>query len=103
MKKIYGLALLVALLPQPGYAYYTNDNFLTTPHAAPAWFTTDKTGGFFGVTTDGTSFTQQPITNALDIRLHKFQIDAAYYYISDRGIIYADSDLVALSVYFTLG
>jgi len=59
-------------------------------------------GGFYGTTEDGTAFTQKPITNDLGIRLHKFQIDSAFFYVSDRGVIYAENNLMALSMYLAL-
>jgi hypothetical protein len=53
------------------------------------------------VTATGKIFSQYLITNSLDIRLQRFSIDEASYYISDRGIILADSDTVALSIYLS--
>jgi len=33
------------------------------------------------------------------VRLHRFSIDEAYFYISSVGLITAPNDLVALSIY----
>lgn len=103
MKNILGLFVLIAILmPHSVGAFYTNQNIWTTEHEAPAWFEVDGKGGFYGETVAGTVFTQKPVTNSFNIKLHKFSIDAAYFYISDRGVIEAPNDLIALSIYFTL-
>jgi hypothetical protein len=82
-------------------AVYTNDNIFTSEHDAPVSFTQGTFGNFTGVTATGKVFSQYLITNSLDIRLQRFSIDEAFYYISDRGIILANSDTVALSIYLT--
>jgi hypothetical protein len=103
MKSGLTILLLGALsLPVTAAAFYTNQNFWTTAHEAPAWFESDGAGGFYGETEEGTMFTQKPVTNSFNIKLHKFSIDAAYFYISDKGVIKAPNDLIALSIYFTL-
>lgn len=103
MKNVIGLFVFVAVLtPHLAGAFYTNQNIWTTEHEAPAWFLEDGYGGFYGETVAGTAFTQKPVTNSFNIKLHKFSIDAAYFYISDRGVIEAPNDLIALSIYFTL-
>ncbi|MDA8596774.1 hypothetical protein N9L26_00355 [Candidatus Pacebacteria bacterium] len=81
--------------------YYTNDNFFSTPHEQPVRFYTDGYGGFQGETESGKRFWQRAITNQFNIKLHRFEIDAAYFYVSDRGIINADTDIAALSIYFS--
>ena len=68
----------------------------------PRWFQAGSLGGFYGETEQGTYFSQRPVANAASIRLHKFTIADVYFYVSDKGVIYAESDLEALSVYFTL-
>jgi len=98
---ISGLIIIAIFNVSIARGFYTNENFHSTPHSAPAWFTPDSNGGFHGETLSGSVFTQRPITNSLGIRLHKFQIDDAFFYVSDRGIIYAQSDVVALSMYLT--
>jgi hypothetical protein len=80
----------------------TNETLTTAQHPAPAWFDGNQVDGFFGETVDGRIFTQRPITNEFGIRLHRFQIDEVYFYVSDRGVIYAPNNLVALSIYLTL-
>lgn len=103
MKKAVTFLLLVGVfIPYLSEAYYTLDNFWTTNHEAPAWFLADGNGGFYGETVAGTPFTQKPILNNLSIRLHKFAIDDAFFYISDRGAFQAENDIKALSIYFTL-
>ena len=80
---------------------YTNDNLATTPHEKPAYFEGNQTDGFWGYTETGRTFTQTPIENDLGFRMHKFVIDEAFFYITDRGIINAPDDLTALSMYLT--
>jgi hypothetical protein len=102
MKKIFGGLLAIAMIPQTLGAYFTNENFQTERHNPPSWFVANENGGFYGELTDGTTFAQIPVQNSLGIRMQKFEIDSAYFYISDRGVIYADTDIEALSIYFTL-
>jgi len=68
----------------------------------PVYFAQDGKGGFFGQTETGKQFTQRVITNDLNVRLHKFTIADYSFYISERGIINAQSDTAALSIYFSL-
>ena len=84
-------------------AVYTNDNIWTSTHDQPVSFEQDQWGNFFGFTKTGKSFSQVNIKNSLNIRLQKFAIDEAFFYVSDRGIITADSDIMALSIYLTMG
>lgn len=93
---------LLILYPQISFSYYDNDTYWTAPHQQPAWFEADTMGGFFGETVDGVSFTQRPVTNEQNLRLHKFVIGSAFFYISNKGIIKAESDLHAVSIYLTL-
>jgi len=82
-------------------AIYTNDNFHTATHDKPVSFAQDAAGNFSGYTESGKLFTQTIIANPLEIRLHRFVIDEAFFYISDRGVIWAPDDTVALSIYLT--
>jgi len=104
MKIILTLLITLCLaVPSLSLAYYTPENFtLNGTHSPPASFSLDGTGGFFGLTADGNLFTQKPIVNSKNVRLHKFSINKAYFYISDRGTFLASSDLVALSIYYSL-
>ncbi len=105
-KLLFSLSLsLVLLLPMTASAQipflYTNDNYWTSPHDKPVSFTQDKLGNFQGMTETGKTFTQTVVNNDLSISLQKFTIDEAYFYISDIGVIKANSDLVALSIYLS--
>jgi hypothetical protein len=80
-------------------AVYTNENFFSSEHDQPVSFTQDSVGNFSGMTISGKLFYQTNVTNAFTIRLQRFSIDEAFFYISDRGIIRAGSDTVALSIY----
>lgn len=82
-------------------AWYTNDNFWESEHDMPVSFTEDALGNFSGTTKTGKIFFQNNIENSLSIRLQRFAIDDAFFYISDRGIIIAPSDLTALSMYLS--
>lgn len=101
MRLVYVSAgILLWFFPYVCGAYYTYDNFFTVTHEPPAWFLMDASGGFYGETTGGHPFTQVPIINDVGVRLHKFSIGTAFFYISDRGVIAAESDVKALSIYF---
>ncbi len=101
---ITGMTLLMPLMAKAAVPKtYTNDNIWQSEHDVPVSFTRDAAGNFEGYTATGKRFTQINIENALSIRLQKFSIDQAFFYISDRGVIEANSDIVALSIYLTLG
>jgi hypothetical protein len=82
-------------------AIYTNENFFTSQHDAPVSFVQDNLGNFSGVTQTGKTFTQRAVVSDLHVRLHRFSIDEAFFYVSSVGIIVAESDAVALSIYLT--
>lgn len=97
-----GVVQLLLLVSVAQAFTYTNGNLMSTPHEQPVYFTGDQTNGFWGYTESGRTFTQTPIENDLGFRIHKFAIDDAFFYITDRGIINAPNDLTALSMYFTI-
>lgn len=100
----FGLALLVFIPVLAGAQIptsYTNDNLFKVQHDKPVSLFFDGQGGFYGYTENGFYFSQVPITNSFGIRLHRFSIDQAYFYMSDKGLIQAESDLAAISVYFS--
>lgn len=105
---VFGLLLFVTVSTTPYLAHadtsyrYTNTNFFSLPHDAPVGFKQDGLGGFVGHTTSGKLFRQYPIVTSASIRLHRFEIEDAFFYISDRGVFSAANDLVALSMYYTL-
>jgi hypothetical protein len=80
---------------------YTNDNFFTAVHDTPIAFWQDALGNFFGYTSTGKRFSQTTVANDSNVRLQKFTIDEAFFYVSDQGIIRAENDLMALSMYLT--
>jgi len=95
----------IILLPQSVYgsipSVYTNENYQTSTHEQPVSFLSDGMGGFYGHTISGREFKQTRVINSADITLYKFSIDEAFFYISDKGQIWAGSDLEAISVYIT--
>jgi hypothetical protein len=97
-----GIFVYAVLFPSLVGAFYNNDNFENSLQSQPAWFNGDNNGGFYGETVDGQSFTQKPIPNAYQLRIHKFSIGDAYFYISDKGVFKARGDLAAISIYFSL-
>jgi len=107
---IKNVALLAALLLMLAFPYltvdaqsipdtYTNKNFWISSHDKPVSFSLDADGNFSGRTQTGKSFSQINITNSIGIRLQKFTIDEAFFYVSDKGIIVANTNAQALSVY----
>lgn len=80
-------------------ALYTNENIWNSEHDKPLSFVIDAEGNFEGMTKTGKVFRQTTIANIGSIRLQRFSIDEAFYYVSDRGIIIATTDTQALSLY----
>ncbi len=80
---------------------YTNDNIWTSEQDMPVSVTQDERGNFSGTTATGKVYYQYYIENSLAIRLMRFEIDDAFFYVSDHGIIIASNDTVALSIYLT--
>ena len=58
--------------------------------------------GFTGILESGVTFTIKPILSDPSIKLHRFQMEKTYWYVSDKGKIDAESDIQALSIYMTL-
>lgn len=78
---------------------YTNETYYTLAHEKPLSFTRDGEGGFYGLTENNRPFFQKNIVNGENIRLQRFEIDEAFFYISDIGIIEAPDNTAALSMY----
>lgn len=106
------IGIFIAVVPFHCYAetgdvtsvFYTNLNIALTPHPEPETFEVTSENEIFGFTTNNVMFSQTNICNDLT-KLQKFQIQEAWWYISDKGIIgYGEgiSDLQALSIYMTL-
>jgi hypothetical protein len=96
------LATLLSLLPNAVSAFeYAQDNVRTVYQEAPSSFTVSADGTADGTTISCIRFQQINITNSAGIRLQRFEIGSAYWYVSDRGIIWAASDLAALSIYLS--
>lgn len=98
--------VLAGLIPSVSTAaipdIYTNENYINSEHDKPLSFNVDAFGNAEGVTETGKKFWQLNIENVFNIRLQKFIIDQAYFYISDRGEIFAKTDLEALSIYLAM-
>jgi len=101
---IVGLILLLPIfaLASSVSDVYTSENFETSYHDRPLSFDEDEFGNFRGVTETGKVFTQTYVAIAIPNRLQKFSIDDVSFYISDRGVIEAENDIEALSVYLSL-
>ncbi len=65
---------------------------------SPASFTVKENGEVFGETKNGILFSQTNVINGYT-HMQKFEMESVYWYISDRGIIYAENDSRALSIY----
>lgn len=107
MKGVFVLAVMLVsfggVFVFPVYAAipetYTNDTFFESEQDAPATFTQDALGNFSGYTLTGKYFTQRAVVSDIHVRLQRFDIEEAHYYISGLGLIMADSDTIALSIY----
>lgn len=97
-----GLFVTAFLFPSLVGAFYDNNSFWNSYQSQPVWFTQDSNGGFYGETADGMKFTQKPIANVFSLRIHKFSVGEVFFYISDKGVIRANGDLVAISIYFSI-
>lgn len=64
----------------------------------PVDFWLNNEGEAFGILEDGTSFSQTNIVNNFT-RLQKFCWNEGFWYISEKGVIEAENDLQALSIY----
>lgn len=95
-------ALLVGLVPSSVLAATTMDSIWVVPHEQPTALVIDAVG-FYGSTESGELFMQRPLVTDPSIRIHKFTIGSAFFYVSDRGFIKASSDLVAISMYLARG
>jgi hypothetical protein len=96
--------VFAGLLPATATAQtYSNDTFWSTQHAKPESFTVTSTGEAYGTTTTGIAFRQVNVVTNSDVRLQRFQIQEAYFYVSDRGVIRADNSTQALSMYIARG
>jgi len=80
---------------------YTLENIFSSVHDAPKSFWLDGSGGFAGYTLTGKYFQQQPVVSDVHVSLQRFSIDQAHFYISNFGLINAESDTVALSIYLS--
>ena len=91
MKMKY-LLILLLLIPISVIAYQPK----------PISFEFNSEGEVFGILEDGTQFSQTNIATDLGIRLQKFQWSEGFWYISNKGIIEADYDLQAFSIYLVI-
>ncbi len=97
------VALLVMLFPSPGRALGLTtlaDHPLLSEK--PVWFLQDETGGFYGETESGMTLTQKTIVAPYSLRIQRFNIGDIFFYVSDKGVIEASNDLVAVSIYLSL-
>lgn len=101
-----GLTILLVgwfwVAPYSALAYYTNANISHIYHQPPVWFVQETSGDWVGETEGGHAFRQVVIENDLQVRMHKFSIGTAFWYVTDKGVISANNDLLALSIYLTL-
>ncbi len=84
------------------YIMCTNQNYMHSERCtAPVdYFVVNEDGSSWGTLTSGVTFTQGNITNDVT-RLQRMQLEEAFWYVSDKGVIYADSDTQALSIYLS--
>jgi hypothetical protein len=79
-----------------------NFNLSSSPcNAPPEWFEYNEQGELHGELQSGVPFSQTNIVNDYT-KLQKFVMQDAMWYISDKGEIYAETDLQALSIYLSL-
>jgi predicted RND superfamily exporter protein len=104
VQRVLALSFVLVLLVPTSFAeafMYTPDNVQTSYQEAPSTFSVGADGTTVGATVSGIPFRQLNVANAYGIHLQRFEIGTVCWYISDRGIIWTDSDLVALSIYLS--
>ena len=103
MKNLFLVIITIYLFaPATTQAFlYTPENIHTAYQEVPSTFSFNTNGEAVGATISGIPFRQRNITNTLGVRLQRFEIGLAYWYVSDRGVIWANSDLEALSIYIS--
>lgn len=80
----------------------TNQNWEHSERCtAPVENFTVVDGETYGTLTSGVVFTQKNVAGS-SIRLQRFEMEEVRWYVSDKGIIHAESDLQALSKYLTM-
>jgi hypothetical protein len=65
------------------------------------YFVVNEDGSSWGMLTSGVTFTQSNVINDYT-RLQVFRAEEMFWYVSDKGVIYVDDDMTALSVYLSL-
>jgi len=79
----------------------TNQNWEHSERCkAPVENFTVVNGETYGTLTSGVAFTQKNVAGS-SIRLQHFEMEEVSYYVSDRGVIEAESPIQALSVYLS--
>ena len=66
------------------------------------YFVVEENGESWGFLTSGVQFTQTNISNDLGVRIQRFQLEDAYWFVTDEGVIEATTETEALSIYLTL-
>lgn len=99
---------LVAALVFAGVSY--SEPVTAADFTAAAWFSEKPTSitildrdHIVGTMASGATFSQYRIVTATNVRIHKFVFADNSFYISDKGLFEAASDLEAVSIYLTLG
>lgn len=64
------------------------------------YFVMNDDGSAWGALTSGVTFTQSNISNETT-RLQRFQMEDAYWFVSDKGDIQAETEIEALSIYLS--
>ena len=79
-------------------------NYDTSPRctAPPDYFVVNQDGSSWGALTSGVTFTQSNVSNELGVRLQRFQLEDYHHFVSDKGVIEAETATEALSVYLSL-
>lgn len=94
---IYAVMWLV--FPPESGAYFHTSPLL---EEKPVSITMVSPEYFTGYTEGGYAYTQKHIVADTTVRIHKFTIADTGFYMSDRGLILAQSDIEAVSIYLSL-
>jgi hypothetical protein len=69
--------------------------------APPQTLKIEADGSYSGKLVNGIPYTQKQVLEA-NFKLHRFQLEDAFWFISDKGVFWADDNLQALSIYLAL-
>ena len=75
---------------------YTNGNLWSSTHDVPTSFSIQPDGSIVGTTQTGKTFRQSNVVNDHGVRLQKFTIDEAWFYVTGHETFSTSTDALAV-------